>query len=286
MTLRTVVFVDGANFQSQLRSFVFHSGSLHPSGRGYRLEEHHFNWRSFFSAVIDKIVAHTRMEHRLVRVYWYYPSQISPWEKWWERRLAPGVLAKHPEVPDLQEAEVVEAARAWYDRESDYFAKVRNEVLERIQRVTDYLEFKYVGQYVVHPFTPYRISRNPDGSLFYLGTQVGEKGVDLGIAVDMMAKMPNYDAAILVSGDSDFLPVVANLKDNLRYVYQLSLAKGSPPSVSYLSPWLRGLVDCFLWVDERELLSEHLDRNSNIPPAVLESIDRRVSFLGGGQGSS
>lgn len=279
MPLRTVIFVDGANFRSQLRAFEFQSDPPHPSGRAFRLEEQHFDWASFFGEVIRKIVGHTGLEHRLIRVYWYYPSQISPWERWWAGALAAKVVASHPEVPDLREDEVTDAAREWYDRERDYFVKVRNDVLERIQRAADYLEFKYVGRYVVHPFTPHRISRDPDGRLRYLGTQVGEKGVDLGIAVDMMAKMPNYDAAVLVSGDSDFLPVVANLKDNLRYVYQFSLARGSPPSVRYLSPWLKGLVDCVAWMDEVELLSNHLNRNAPIPRAIMDAIDKRLASL-------
>ena len=65
------------------------------------------------------------------------------------------------------------------------------------------------------------------------------KGVDVGIAVDMMSKMAEYDAAILVSGDADFMPVVRYLKDHLRYVYQFSLALGIPPKIKNLSPWLR-----------------------------------------------
>ena len=96
----------------------------------------------------------------------------------------------------------------------------------------------------------------------YLGRQIGEKGVDTGIAVDMISKMANYDAAILVSGDADFLPVVGYLKDNLKYVYQFSIARGVPPMIRYLSPYLRGKVDCFESYDEVELLSLYLNRES------------------------
>ena len=91
--------------------------------------------------------------------------------------------------------------------------------------------------------------------------------------------MPNYDVAILVSGDADFLPVGGYLKDNLKYVYQFSVAKGVPPSIQYLSPFLMGKVDCFASFDEVELLSRHLDRTSRIPPAILDAIDARVSDL-------
>ena len=103
----------------------------------------------------------------------------------------------------------------------------------------------------------------------------------MGIAVDMIAKMPNYDAAILVSGDADFLPVVGYLKDNLKYVYQFSVARGVPPSIRYLSPYLIGKVDCFASFDEVELLSKYLDRSSRIPPAILDAIDSRVADLQG-----
>ena len=53
------------------------------------------------------------------------------------------------------------------------------------------------------------------GEISYKGTRVGEKGVDLGIAVDMIA--PYYDVAILVSGDADFLRWSGYLKDHLKY---------------------------------------------------------------------
>ena len=174
---------------------------------------------------------------------------------------------------------VIEKAKQWYDMERNYFHKLRDSVFEQIQRDTDFLEFKYVGQYVVRPFVPHRINRSQDGSIRYLGKQQGEKGVDLGIAVDMIAKMDSYDVAILISGDADFLPVVGYLKDKLKYVYQFSLAKGVPPHINYLSPWLRGLVDCFAAFDERELLSGYLDPNARIPRPIMNKIGERIREL-------
>ena len=215
----------------------------------------------------------------MVRVYWYLPRQIVPWQGRREE-LAKKVVTRYGvEVGDLTVDEVIAAAKRWYDQEREKFDTLRNEIFEGIQRRTDFLEFKYVGQYDVRPFIPYRISRGDDGALRYWGTQVGEKGVDVGIAVDMLAKMPHYDAAVLVSGDADFLPAVGHLKDSLRYVYQFSLAKGVPPSVRSLSPWLQCLVDCHAWIDERELLVRYLDRGS-IPSGVLPSIDARITQLG------
>ncbi len=280
MPLKTAVFVDGANFRVNLRDFGFTSTSAsgaHP----YRLEERHFNWRTFYRGVLAKFDQATGWEHQLIRVHWYGAASISPWlsSEQLRLRLAQEVVGRHPEITGLTPQKVVDLARRWYRNERDYFERLREDVFENIQRRTDFLEFRYVGQYQVHPLREYRITQRPDGRLNYLGTQVGEKGVDTGIAVDMIAKMPNYDAAILVSGDADFLPVVGYLKDNLKYVYQFSVARGVPPSIRYLSPYLRGKVDCFASYDEVELLRDHLDRSSGIPPAILHAIDARIAEL-------
>jgi len=95
----------------------------------------------------------------------------------------------------------------------------------------------------------------------------------------MISKMDNYDVAILVSGDADFLPVVRYLKDALKNVYQFSISQGIPPEIKYLSPWLRGQVDMFQFFDELELLDVYLDRKSGIPPAILQCIDARIAEL-------
>ncbi len=102
--------------------------------------------------------------------------------------------------------------------------------------------------------------------------------MDIGIAVDMMAKAPNYDAGILVSGDVDYMPAISHIKDQLRHFYQFSLAKGIPPQIRHLSPWLRGVVDSFQSFDELRLLEEFLRRN-DIPLYILEEIDRRIEEL-------
>ena len=280
MSLRTAIFVDGANFRANLRDFSFRSDNLSNS-RGFRLEERHFDWKNFYSGVLAKFDEATSWEHQLIRVHWYSAASISPWPANERQRLdlAQRVVNRHPDINGLTVNKVIDLAQRWYRRERDYFERLREEVFEGIQRRTDFLEFRYVGQYQVHPLRAYRIEQSEDGEVTYWGVQVGEKGVDTGIAVDMIAKMPNYDVAILVSGDADFLPVVGYLKDNLKYVYQFSVAKGVPPSIQYLSPFLMGKVDCFASFDEVELLSRYLDRTSRIPPAILDAIDARVSDL-------
>ena len=282
MPLRTAVFVDGANFRANLRNFSFTSASP-TDNRRYQLEERHFSWKGFYDGVLDKFDQETGWQHRLIRVHWYSSASISPWisSEQQKLRLSQRIVDQHPEISGLTPQRVIDLAHDWYMKERDYFERLRENVFENIQRQTDFLEFRYVGQYQVHPLRVHRIEQDQSGEVIYRGVQVGEKGVDTGIAVDMIAKMPHYDVAILVSGDADFLPVVGYLKDNLKYVYQFSIAKGVPPSIRYLSPFLRGKVDCFESYDEVELLSQHLNRFSGIPPAILDAINARVSDLQG-----
>lgn len=276
--LRTVIFIDGRNFRYNLRAFRFHADP-NPK-RFYRLDEKHFLWRQFFVDVLRKFDSATTLTHRLVRVYWYSPESMRPFEV--TDRLVQKVVDSYgEEFPDLTHEKTVAVAKEWYEEERRHFDQTRERVFENIQRKVDFLEFKYVGEYVVRPFAVYRLERKDDGSLLYRGTREGEKGVDVGISVDMMSKMPNYDVAVLVSGDADFIPVVRYLKDGLKQVYQFSLAQGIPPRITYLSPWLIGRVDCFQAYDELELLSTYLDRRSGIPAAVLVAIDERTKYLEG-----
>lgn len=276
--LRTVIFIDGENFRNNLRNFSFQSNPPHPTNPIYRLEEQHFLWRKFFRCIIDEFDKCTKWQHQLVRVYWYFSATISPWVE--NSEAAQRIVARYStKIPSLTIRRVNELAQTWHENERKYFSKLRDSVFEEIQRETDFLEFKYVGQYLVRPYGVYKLEIDPQQKITYLGTQQGEKGVDVGIAVDMIAKMYNYDAAILVSGDADFLPAVRYLKDHMKYVYQFSVAKGVPPSIEYLSAYLKGFVDCFAYFDELRLLSEFLNRKSNIPPPILQAIDNRITNL-------
>lgn len=276
--LRTVVFVDGRNFKYNLAAFAFHGVGDPVPNRMYRLDEKHFRWREFFLGVVNKFDTATGWTHRLVRVYWYNAATMRPFEVY--DRAVQKVLDKYkPQFPELTGDSVVELAREWYSEQRRFFDQTKEVVLERIQRKVDFLEFKYVGEYVVKPFEPYKFVRRENGDLLYQGVREGEKGVDVGIAVDMIAKIGEYDAAILVSGDADFLPVARYVKDHLRAVYQFSLARGIPPRITYLTPWLIGCVDLLQWYDELELLNDYLDRSAGIPRAVLEAIDQRIAQL-------
>ena len=78
MSLKTVVFVDGQNFRHDLRNFGFRSNRPHPGNVEYHLDEKHFNWQEFFQDALGKFDDVTGWDHQLVRVYWYYAENITP----------------------------------------------------------------------------------------------------------------------------------------------------------------------------------------------------------------
>ena len=91
--------------------------------------------------------------------------------------------------------------------------------------------------------------------------------------------MDSFDAAVLVSGDSDFFPVVKLLKDNLKYVYHFSVGRGVGHDTQYFSSSLRGVVDCFQGFDELELLTNYVNEHAGIPPAIMDTINMRAAEL-------
>ena len=278
--LKTVVFVDGNNFKNNLKAFNFYSDDK-TSPYHYRrffLDEKHFNWRKFFiDGLLAKYTKTSGYDFRLIRVYWYNAASIRPYEP--NETLLDEALGQCRAIcPWITREAVRKLAAEWYINERGYFEIAREKVYRHIQSEYNFIQFNYVGEYVVKPLEVYKIDVDPEGCFIYQGRKEGEKGVDVGITVDMIAKMPNYDVAILVSGDADFIPVACHLKDNLKYVYQFSIAQGIPPNVTYLSPFLKDLVDIYQHCDELELLGDCLNRYS-VPSDILRAIDKRLAGL-------
>lgn len=282
--LNTVIFVDGQNFKKSLQEYRFGTNFHKPTDdksfdREFKLDEKHFLWGDFFRDVILKFSQLTGDQYRLIRAYWYNAEVVSPW--YVDTRQVQYLMDRYRDrMPELTEQAIIDLARTWYDRNKENFLEGRNKVYEVIQKDVDFIEFKYVGQYRLRPFDVFRFEKNPvDGSYTYFGTREGEKGVDIGIAIDMISKMAGYDVAILISGDADFFPAIRYLKDELKQVFQFSVVRGMAPNVRYLSPIFKSIVDVTAYFDEYEMLSMYLNRNSGIPAVILKTIDERIDRL-------
>ncbi len=278
MSLKTVIFVNGQNFRHNLRDFKFQSDPPHPHHNEYRLDEKHFKWESFFKDSLKKFDDVVGEKHELVRVYWYYAKNITSWSV--NNYRANQIVERYADqFPELTTEMIVSKARDWHEQETRRFRQLRKSVFEEIQRNSNMLEFRYVGNYVLAPFTPHRVYYNNEGDLQYQGTQIGEKGVDVGIAVDMISKMNNYDSAVLISGDNDFVSVIQYLKDNLKHVYHFSVGHGVGHNTKFFSPSMKNIVDCYQGFDELELLENYIDENSNIPSVILDVIYTKIEDL-------
>lgn len=279
--LKTAIFIDGSNFKNNLQSFHFYSNVATSKWHThyYALDEKHFQWDKFFTDILGRFKADTHYDYRLIRVYWYNAASIRPFEPF-DHLINKALIDCRKVYPELTREQILAFAEKWYTAERGYFDTARDRVYRFIQDKYPFIDFKYVGEYVVKPFDVYKIEKMGDGSYIYQGTKEGEKGVDVGIAVDMISKMAYYDVAILVSGDADFIPIVRHIKDNLKYVYQFSIAKGIPPLITYLSPFLKGHIDAMQHYDELELLSIYLNRYV-VPKDILVDIDKRIAQLQG-----
>ncbi len=74
------------------------------------------------------------------------------------------------------------------------------------------IEFRYFGVLKLDPTGTW----TDDKGATRIGRRVGEKGVDVALAVDLYRFSEHYDHAILISGDYDYVPAIQAVKDRLR----------------------------------------------------------------------
>ncbi len=211
------------------RAVAFIDGqNIHNSLKSIGLQEKDIDWFQVFKRI-------TPEDHELVRVYWYHIAQVSDFD--W----IPSKAMRYC-PPDMDEDTFIKEAREWHRNEQERIRNLHRTVHRQIMLDYDYIEFRYTGILKVNPYRRERI---------------GEKGLDVGMAVDMVAKMDWYDSAILVSGDYDFAPAVQVVKDRLKRVHQVTIergARGSTPRTS--SKGMRVMVDSVVTLFEDEVMEE------------------------------
>lgn len=156
-----------------------------------------------------------------MRTYWYVVEKVdfSPWGL--KKSLHPEKKLKilqynknlrnqiddldNKDVPAFVSAEIdrLIARRGTFDRRFDGW----QEVQDGICRSCLSLEFRREGSIRYNLFEK----------------QLGqEKAVDVALAVDMLRLRSNYDVAILLSGDQDYVPAVRAAKDSGKHVTHVS----------------------------------------------------------------
>ena len=82
---------------------------------------------------------------------------------------------------------------------------------------------------------------------------IGEKGVDVALAVSMIKFHEKCDKLILVSGDLDYAEAIQFVKDNMKKVYLVRLCSGHPPVNKSVSRTLMALADKVVDLYETEI---------------------------------
>ena len=205
---RACVFVDGENFRHSLKH-LFPSGR-YSFGKGDYLPE--ADWHAFFTSLADGF------DCELLRAYWYVVEHVDcrpykiphEWEakekvlaRWYGAQI--GACATVQERRDLLKAleRELEEARMAIERR----ARGWREIQASIESHNDQLEFRRSGSIT------YELATKQFGV---------EKGVDTQLATDMIVLSDIYDAAIILSGDADYLPPVAAVKNRGKFVYCVS----------------------------------------------------------------
>lgn len=189
---------------------------LHGALKRLEMQERDVNWERFFDEI-------TPDGHMLIRSYWYYPSRVTRCDRRNSSHRRNGEETAHTDVA---------ASEQWFAEQEQRHRKIREEVHPAIADSYERIEFRYVGVLRVNP-----------SSQEYLG----EKGVDVGMAVDVVHKIRHYDTALLITGDQDLAPAVQRVKDEMKQVVLVTIQADSQSQQVHASRKLRVLADR-LWV--------------------------------------
>jgi len=72
---------------------------------------------------------------------------------------------------------------------------------------------------------------------------LGEKGIDVALAVNMIKFHEKCDKTMLISGDLGYAEAIQFIKDNLKTVHIVRLFRGDPPVNRNISRVLLALAD-------------------------------------------
>lgn len=90
----------------------------------------------------------------------------------------------------------------------------------------------------------------------FLEKDIGEKGLDVSLAIGMVKSQEHCDKIILVSGDMDYAAAMKFVKDKMKRVHIVRLFKGEPPKNKNVSRKLIELADKVVDVYESDIKSK------------------------------
>lgn len=229
---RTVILIDGQNLFFALKSLG--------------IQEKEIIWDKFFKSLLAS-------NDELIRTYWFRPQRI---------------LDSYFTAQNVKNQIVYKKFNEYYnDFRNDYVnlpEEIKNEIEEETEMIEDWLrneklkfsQIEYNYDQISLEYDDIEIVKtgivkvNP-----FLQEYLGEKGVDIALAVKMIALSAENkaDKIILVSGDYDYAEAIRYAKDNMTKIHIVKFHKGYTPKNKGVSRDLAVLADKVIDVYESEL---------------------------------
>jgi uncharacterized LabA/DUF88 family protein len=254
---RFAFFVDGSNLVGSLKKL------------GVQVDE----YGGFFKYLMSQSVDAWRTSFfdpgaasaRLLRVNWYEVGSMDDWnldDLKVEQSLKDAfgrdsdlkriyMSLAGPKSSSLSQQSLFEEAwkacytevRTWYKQKSRTLDGIRR-FHYSVQSATDFIDIIECGHWKL--------------DLLYRRTL--EKGLDTRLAVDMVTQAPNYDVAILVSGDADAIPSLNHVKREGKQVCVIEFIRGYPPEAKgrQSSSRLKIAADFVTQIYEMDLVRQKL----------------------------
>ncbi len=229
---RVVILIDGQNLFYSLKDIgVF---------------EKNIKWDVFFQSLLTS-------EDELIRTYWFRPQRIldtfyTPhnirnniiYKKF--NNYYPIYKTDRASIPENIITQIEDEAKKvehWLKQEKELFAKIEYNY-DQLSLTFGDIEFIKTGVVKVNP---------------YYQEYLGEKGVDIALAVKMISLSveKKCDKIILVSGDFDYSEAIKFVKNNMTKIHLVKFHKGVPPKNKSVSRDLAVLADKIIDVYEDEL---------------------------------
>lgn len=228
--------------------------NLYYTLKGMSLIEKDVKWSDLFKSMLDT-------EDELARAYWFRPQKILD-THYTPQNIRYSIVAKKfstyavayknnpqsiPAAIQEQVSREAEEAERWLKDEKTKFSNIEY-CYDEIPLEHGDIEVVKNGILKVNPYTK---------------TILGEKGVDIALAVKMIALSVERkcDKIILVSGDYDYAEAIKYVKNNMTKIHIVKIHKGVPPRNRSVSRDLAVLADRIIDVYESDLKANFLRGN-------------------------
>lgn len=216
--MKTVIFIDGEN--------------LHHSIKSMNLQEKDIDWTKFLHACLDD-------GDDLIRAYWYQAAQTSDpaIHNARARKFIEQVPNQSTTITEEKVKSVMKKAEAWKDARNKQY-KTKLNFYDNLAVQFSEIEMVRTGLLKIDPFQQ---------------KDIGEKGLDVSLAIGMVKSQEYCDKLILVSGDFDYAAAIKFVKDKMKRVHIVRLFKGKPPKNRNVSRKLLELADKVVDIFESDI---------------------------------